>query len=54
MSQHVSIYSGLHSCSLGYVHEFLLLFLHWLPLNKVILKVGVAVFMGLVLSKLFK
>jgi hypothetical protein len=27
-SQHGSIYSGLYSCSLGYVGEFLLLFLH--------------------------
>jgi hypothetical protein len=35
-SQHGSIYSGLYSCSLGYVCEFLL-FLHWLPLNLVIL-----------------
>jgi NADH-ubiquinone oxidoreductase chain 4 len=30
-SQHGSIYSGLYSCSLGYVREFLLLFLHWFP-----------------------
>jgi hypothetical protein len=36
-SQRGSIYSGLYSCSLGYVHELLLLFLHWLPLNLVIL-----------------
>jgi hypothetical protein len=34
-SQHGSIYSGLYSCSLGYVSEFLL-FLNWLPLNLVI------------------
>jgi len=27
-SQHGSVYSGLYSCSLGYVREFLLLFLH--------------------------
>jgi len=27
-SQHGSIYSGLYSCSLRYVREFLLLFLH--------------------------
>jgi len=27
-SQHGSIYSGVYSCSLGYVREFLLLFLH--------------------------
>jgi hypothetical protein len=35
-SQQGSIYSGFYSCSLGYVREFLL-FLHWLPLNSVIL-----------------
>jgi hypothetical protein len=35
-SPHGSIYSGLYSCSLGYVCEFLL-FLYWLPLNLVIL-----------------
>nr|QXT44201.1 NADH dehydrogenase subunit 4 [Anenteotermes sp. A JRA-2021a] len=43
-SQHGSVYSGLYSCSLGYVREFLLLFLHWLPLNLVILSVDVSVF----------
>nr|YP_010946786.1 NADH dehydrogenase subunit 4 [Pseudoglomeris planiuscula]WGO57543.1 NADH dehydrogenase subunit 4 [Pseudoglomeris planiuscula] len=32
-SQHGQIYSGLYSCSSGYVREFLLLFLHWFPLN---------------------
>ena len=43
-SQHGSIYSGLYSCSLGYVREFLLIFLHWFLLNLVILKVDIAVF----------
>nr|WNL53895.1 NADH dehydrogenase subunit 4 [Microtermes mariae] len=43
-SQHGSVYSGLYTCSLGYVREFLLLFLHWFPLNFIILKVDVAVF----------
>nr|WNL53882.1 NADH dehydrogenase subunit 4 [Microtermes sp.] len=43
-SQHGSIYSGLYTCSLGYVREFLLLFLHWFPLNFIILKVDVAIF----------
>nr|QXI86599.1 NADH dehydrogenase subunit 4 [Astalotermes sp. D JRA-2021a] len=43
-SQHGSIYSGLYSCSLGYVREFLLLFLHWFPLNLIILSVDVSVF----------
>jgi hypothetical protein len=42
--QHGSVYSGLYSCYLGYVREFLLLFLHWFPLNLVILRVDVAVF----------
>nr|AVN68151.1 NADH dehydrogenase subunit 4 [Megaloblatta sp. ECMD1] len=37
-SQHGMIYSGIYSCSLGYVREFLLMFLHWLPLNLLILK----------------
>nr|URX53197.1 NADH dehydrogenase subunit 4 [Cryptotermes mangoldi] len=32
-SQHGVYYSGVYSCSLGYSREFLLLFLHWLPLN---------------------
>nr|YP_010946591.1 NADH dehydrogenase subunit 4 [Margattea multipunctata]WGO57309.1 NADH dehydrogenase subunit 4 [Margattea multipunctata] len=36
-SQHGMLYSGLYCCSLGYVREFLLLFLHWLPLNLLIL-----------------
>lgn len=43
-SQHGSIYSGIYSCSLGYVREFLLLFLHWFPLNLIILKADIAVF----------
>nr|YP_010946500.1 NADH dehydrogenase subunit 4 [Diploptera punctata]WGO57218.1 NADH dehydrogenase subunit 4 [Diploptera punctata] len=37
-SQHGQIYSGLYSCSLGYAREYLLLFLHWLPLNLLIVK----------------
>nr|AVN67492.1 NADH dehydrogenase subunit 4 [Panchlora nivea] len=37
-SQHGQIYSGVYSCSLGYSREFLLLFLHWFPLNLLILK----------------
>nr|YP_010946409.1 NADH dehydrogenase subunit 4 [Haplosymploce aurantiaca]WGO57127.1 NADH dehydrogenase subunit 4 [Haplosymploce aurantiaca] len=36
-SQHGMIYSGIYSCSLGYTREFLLLFLHWFPLNLLIL-----------------
>nr|URX53028.1 NADH dehydrogenase subunit 4 [Glyptotermes sp. 9 AB-2022a]URX53041.1 NADH dehydrogenase subunit 4 [Glyptotermes sp. 9 AB-2022a] len=37
-SQHGLYYSGVYCCSLGYVREFLLLFLHWFPLNLFILK----------------
>jgi hypothetical protein len=33
----VLFFSGLYSCALGYVREFLLLILHWFPLNLVIL-----------------
>nr|URX54534.1 NADH dehydrogenase subunit 4 [Incisitermes snyderi] len=36
-SQHGLFYSGIYSCSLGYSREFLLLFLHWFPLNFFIL-----------------
>nr|URX53327.1 NADH dehydrogenase subunit 4 [Calcaritermes nearcticus] len=36
-SQHGLYYSGVYCCSLGYSREFLLLFLHWLPLNFFIL-----------------
>nr|AVN68030.1 NADH dehydrogenase subunit 4 [Balta sp. Cairns, Australia] len=36
-SQHGMIYSGIYCCSLGYSREFLLLFLHWFPLNLLIL-----------------
>nr|WHM51753.1 NADH dehydrogenase subunit 4 [Reticulitermes virginicus] len=43
-SQHGALFSGLYSCSLGYVREFVLLFLHWFPLNLVILKVDLTVF----------
>nr|ALO77355.1 NADH deshydrogenase subunit 4 [Anthaxia sp. ANT01] len=32
-SQHGKMYSGLYSFSLGLVREYLLLFLHWFPLN---------------------
>nr|UGN61792.1 NADH dehydrogenase subunit 4 [Cryptocercus convexus] len=36
-SQHGFYYSGLYSCSFNYSREFLLLFLHWFPLNLFIL-----------------
>nr|YP_010947059.1 NADH dehydrogenase subunit 4 [Ergaula nepalensis]WGO57868.1 NADH dehydrogenase subunit 4 [Ergaula nepalensis] len=38
-SQHGMVYSGIYSCSSGYLREYLLLMLHWLPLNLLILKV---------------
>nr|QEH58847.1 NADH dehydrogenase subunit 4 [Caroperla siveci] len=37
-SQHGKIYSGVYSCCMGYLREYQLLFLHWLPLNLLILK----------------
>nr|AML25984.1 NADH dehydrogenase subunit 4 [Staphylinidae sp. BMNH 1274232] len=37
-SQHGMIYSGLYTISGGNIREFLLLILHWLPLNLLILK----------------
>nr|YP_010373218.1 NADH dehydrogenase subunit 4 [Dicerca corrugata]UPI13492.1 NADH dehydrogenase subunit 4 [Dicerca corrugata] len=37
-TQHGMIYSGLYSFSSGYAREYLLLFLHWFPLNILILK----------------
>nr|ARH54463.1 NADH dehydrogenase subunit 4 [Medon piceus] len=37
-SQHGKFYSGMYSYSMGYIREFLLLMLHWLPLNLLILK----------------
>nr|ANJ70626.1 NADH dehydrogenase subunit 4 [Pterostichus madidus] len=37
-SQHGKIYSGKFSCSSGYVREYLLLLLHWFPLNLLIIK----------------
>nr|QXJ80380.1 NADH dehydrogenase subunit 4 [Homogryllacris parcibrevipenna] len=38
ISQHGQIYSGLYSCSMGYFREYVLLFLHWFPLNLLIIK----------------
>jgi NADH-ubiquinone oxidoreductase chain 4 len=35
--QHGVLYSGVYSCSLGHSREFLLLFLHWFPLNLLIM-----------------
>nr|YP_009114939.1 NADH dehydrogenase subunit 4 [Acroneuria hainana]AIX03644.1 NADH dehydrogenase subunit 4 [Acroneuria hainana] len=36
-SQHGKIYSGAYSCAMGYAREYLLLFLHWFPLNLLIM-----------------
>nr|QLY90274.1 NADH dehydrogenase subunit 4 [Pherbellia dubia] len=43
-SQHGKIFSGVYSFSGGVVREYLLLFLHWFPLNLLILKSDVSVF----------
>nr|URH16497.1 NADH dehydrogenase subunit 4 [Neotermes castaneus] len=43
-SQHGLYYSGVYSCSLGYLREFLLLFLHWFPLNFFIMSGDFAMF----------
>nr|YP_010166603.1 NADH dehydrogenase subunit 4 [Hydroporus analis]QRV62694.1 NADH dehydrogenase subunit 4 [Hydroporus analis] len=37
-SQHGKIYSGKYSSSSGFIREYLLLFLHWFPLNLLIIK----------------
>nr|QNV11759.1 NADH dehydrogenase subunit 4 [Hydrobius fuscipes] len=37
-TQHGKMYSGMYSFSSGYMSEYLLLFLHWVPLNLLILK----------------
>nr|QNK05450.1 NADH dehydrogenase subunit 4 [Osmylus sp. 'Plethosmylus' HX-2020] len=37
-SQHGMMYSGMYSCYNGYFREYLLLFLHWFPLNLLIMK----------------
>nr|YP_010620988.1 NADH dehydrogenase subunit 4 [Periplaneta ceylonica]WAX39371.1 NADH dehydrogenase subunit 4 [Periplaneta ceylonica] len=43
-SQHGMFYSGMYSCSLGYLREYLLLFLHWFPLNLLILNSDIIAF----------
>nr|YP_010725874.1 NADH dehydrogenase subunit 4 [Nihonogomphus semanticus]WDY83476.1 NADH dehydrogenase subunit 4 [Nihonogomphus semanticus] len=37
-SQHGKIFSSLYNCNVGYLREYLLLFLHWVPLNVLIVK----------------
>nr|YP_009346412.1 NADH dehydrogenase subunit 4 [Clistocoeloma sinense]AOR53791.1 NADH dehydrogenase subunit 4 [Clistocoeloma sinense] len=41
LSQHGIFYSSLYSCSSGKVSEYLVLFLHWFPLNMLILNLNV-------------
>nr|YP_009255408.1 NADH dehydrogenase subunit 4 [Melanagromyza sojae]ANA56775.1 NADH dehydrogenase subunit 4 [Melanagromyza sojae] len=43
-SQHGKFFSGSYSFSVGNLREYLLLFLHWLPLNFLILKSDVCLF----------
>nr|UJH19444.1 NADH dehydrogenase subunit 4 [Bactrocera tryoni] len=43
-SQHGKIFSGVYSFSGGKVREFFLLFLHWFPLNLLILKSDICLF----------
>nr|YP_010587752.1 NADH dehydrogenase subunit 4 [Smittia aterrima]WAB46361.1 NADH dehydrogenase subunit 4 [Smittia aterrima] len=38
LSQHGNVYSAIYSFSINYVREYLILFLHWFPLNILILK----------------
>nr|YP_010528118.1 NADH dehydrogenase subunit 4 [Rhyzodiastes puetzi]UXW64220.1 NADH dehydrogenase subunit 4 [Rhyzodiastes puetzi] len=37
-SQHGKLFSGVYSSMSGYIREYLLMFLHWLPLNLIVLK----------------
>nr|YP_010166642.1 NADH dehydrogenase subunit 4 [Iberoporus pluto]QRV62733.1 NADH dehydrogenase subunit 4 [Iberoporus pluto] len=37
-SQHGKFYSGKYSCYSGFIREYMLLFLHWVPLNLLIIK----------------
>nr|YP_009672541.1 NADH dehydrogenase subunit 4 [Dacus conopsoides]QCX42564.1 NADH dehydrogenase subunit 4 [Dacus conopsoides] len=43
-SQHGKVFSGVYSFSGGSVREYLLLFLHWFPLNLLILKSDICLF----------
>nr|YP_010587283.1 NADH dehydrogenase subunit 4 [Allobaccha apicalis]WAB45763.1 NADH dehydrogenase subunit 4 [Allobaccha apicalis] len=43
-SQHGKLYSGIYSFSMGYLREYLLLFLHWFPLNLLVLKSDMSLF----------
>ena len=52
-SQHGKIFSGTYSFRGGSVREFLLLFLHWFPLNLLILKGDICI-LWLCLNSLIK
>nr|YP_010397546.1 NADH dehydrogenase subunit 4 [Boreoheptagyia brevitarsis]UQJ73455.1 NADH dehydrogenase subunit 4 [Boreoheptagyia brevitarsis] len=43
-SQHGKLFSGVYSFSTGFTREYLLLFLHWFPLNLLILKSDICIF----------
>nr|YP_010956272.1 NADH dehydrogenase subunit 4 [Kroppcarcinus siderastreicola]WMY25236.1 NADH dehydrogenase subunit 4 [Kroppcarcinus siderastreicola] len=43
LSQHGVIFKSLYSCSPGKINEYLVLFLHWFPLNVLILKLNMIV-----------
>ena len=47
LSQHGVIFKGLYSCTSGKVREYLVLFLHWFPLNILILKLDLIRGIGL-------
>jgi len=49
--QHGKTYSGVYSCCSGKLNEYLLLFLHWFPLNLIILNVD-SIFLWLCLVSL--
>nr|YP_009503183.1 NADH dehydrogenase subunit 4 [Dotilla wichmanni]AXA13785.1 NADH dehydrogenase subunit 4 [Dotilla wichmanni] len=40
LSQHGVFFSGIYSCSSGNIREYLVLFLHWLPLNLLVLNLS--------------
>lgn len=42
--QHGKLYQGSYSFSLGFIREFLLLFLHWVPLNLLFIKGDIFIF----------
>jgi len=45
LRQHGKFFSSLFSCCSGKVREYLVLILHWLPLNIIILKGGTLIYL---------